>query len=161
MVAAWRALPDPDEPVVLGRHLPMSFGCNLGVRRDVFDAVGGWDEDYPTAGSDIEFCWRVQTAGYTFGFAPEAMVAYRYRTGMRESWKQVVDYGSEEARVAKQYGARGREWWWFPVHAAVVLATCPVWPWGWSRRRRGAWVWVTGNLVGRIKGSLKYRVVYL
>lgn len=160
VVAAWRALPDPDEPVVLGRHLPMSFGCNLGVRREVFDAVGGWDEDYPTAGSDVEFCWRVQTAGYSFGFAPEAMVAYRYRTGLRESWNQVVDYGSEEARVAKQYGAPGREWWWFPIHVGVVLATCPVWPWGWSRRRRGAWVWVTGNLVGRIKGSLKYRVVY-
>jgi GT2 family glycosyltransferase len=161
VVASWRALPDPAEPVVLGRFLPITFGCNLGVRKAVFYAVGGWDESYPTAGSDVEFCWRVQTSGFTFGYAPDAMVAYRYRTGYRETWTQVVDYGREEARVAKQYGAPGRQWWWFPVHAAVVVGSAPVWPWAWSRKRRGAWIWVTGNLVGRIHGSVRYRVRYL
>lgn len=111
-----------------------------GIRREVFDAVGGWDETYPTAGSDVEFCWRVQTSGYRFGYARDAMVAYRFRTGMRESWHQVVDYGREDARVAKQYGAPGRQWWWLPVHAGVVVALCPVWPWAWSQataRRMG------------------------
>ena len=160
VVASWRALPDPAEPVVLGRFLPITFGCNLGVSKRVFEAVGGWDESYPTAGSDVDFCWRVQTSGYTFGDAPEAMVAYRYRTGYRETWNQVIDYGREEARVAKQYGAPGRQWWWLPVHAGVSLALLPIWPWGWSRRRRGEWVWITGNLVGRISGSWKYRVFY-
>lgn len=161
VVASWRVLPDPDEPFVSGRFLPMTFGCNLGIRREVFDAVGGWDETYPTAGGDVEFCWRVQTAGYRFGYAREALVAYRFRTGMRESWHQVVEYGREDARVAKQYGAPGRQWWWLPVHAGVILALCPVWPWAWSRRRRGEWVWLTGNLVGRLWGSLRYRVIYL
>ncbi|MDL9936849.1 glycosyltransferase [Gordonia sp. ABSL1-1] len=160
VVASWRALPDPTGPVLLGRHLPMTFGCNLGIRREVFDAVGGWDESYPNAGGDVEFCWRVQTSGYSFGFAPDAMVAYRYRTGIRETFAQVVDYGQEEARVAKQYGAPGRQWWWFVLHAGVVAGLCPVWPWAWSRRRRGEWAWVTGNLVGRIRGSIKYRVLY-
>jgi GT2 family glycosyltransferase len=160
VVAAWRALPDPSEPVLMARYLPMTFGCNLGVSKRVFEAVGGWDESYPTAGSDVEFCWRVQTSGYTFGYAPEAMVAYRYRTGYRETWNQVIDYGREEARVAKQYGAPGRQWWWLPVHAGVSLALLPIWPWGWSRRRRGEWIWITGNLVGRISGSWKYRVFY-
>ena len=161
VVAGWRALPDPDEPPVLGRFLPMSFGCNLAVRREVFDAVGGWDESYPTAGSDVEFCWRVQTAGYRFGYAREAMVAYRYRTGMRESWHQVIDYGREEARAARAFGAPGRSLWWTAAHVGVVVAMCPVFPWAWSRRRRGEWVWTTGNLVGRIAGSLRYRIVYL
>ncbi|MGW5523601.1 glycosyltransferase family 2 protein [Gordonia sp. NPDC003950] len=160
VVAAWRALPDPSEPVVLGRHLPMTFGCNLGVRRAVFDAVGGWDETYPTAGSDIEFCWRIQEAGFRFGFAPDAMVAYRYRTDIVDTWHQVIDYGREEARVAKQYGAPGRQWWWLPIHAGVVIALCPLWPWAWSRRRRGEWAWVTGNLVGRIRGSIRSRIFY-
>ncbi|MFW0794040.1 glycosyltransferase [Gordonia sp. CPCC 205515] len=161
VVAAWRPLTDPAEAVVLARFLPITFGCNLGVRRAVFDAVDGWDETYPTAGSDVEFCWRVQTAGYTFGHVPEAMVAYRYRTGLRESFDQVVDYAVAEARVAKQYGAPGRQWWWLPIHAAVVVGLCPVWPWAWSRRQRGKWVWLTGNLIGRLRGSVRYRVVYL
>ncbi|MFT3659818.1 MAG: glycosyltransferase [Gordonia sp. (in: high G+C Gram-positive bacteria)] len=160
VVAAWRELPDPAEPFVMGRFLPITFGCNLGIRRAVFDDVGGWDESYPTAASDVEFCWRVQTAGYTFGYAPEAMVAYRFRTGLRETWAQVVDYGREEARVAKQYSAPGRQWWWFPIHAGVSLGTAPIWPWAWSRKKVGQWVWITGNLVGRVRGSVKYRTVY-
>lgn len=160
VVASWRALPDPAEPVILGRFLPMTFGCNLGVRRSVFDAVGGWDEDYPNAAGDIEFCWRVQTAGYTFAHAPEAMVAYRYRTSIADTWRQVIEYGREEARVAKQYRAPGRQWWWLPIHAGVVVGLCPLWPWAWSRRRRGEWAWVTGNLVGRIHGSITYRIFY-
>lgn len=160
VVASWRALPEPSAPVVLGRHLPMSFGCNLAVRRTVFDAVDGWDESYPTAGSDVDFCWRVQAAGYRFGWAPAAMVAYRFRTSMRESYSQAAQYGCAEARAAKQHGAPGRQWWWFPIHAAVVAATAPVWPWGWSRRRRGAWIWVTGNLAGRVQGSIRYRTFY-
>ncbi|MBY6538125.1 glycosyltransferase [Rhodococcus sp. BP-349] len=160
VVASWRALPDPDRPVVLGRYLPMSFGCNLAVRRRAFDSVGGWDESYPTAGSDIDFCWRVQESGHDFGFAPGAMVAYRFRTGMMDSFHQASEYGCAEARVARQHGAIGRQWWWFPVHCAVVLGTAPVWPWGWSRGRRGAWMWVTGNLIGRIRGSVRYRILY-
>lgn len=160
VVAAWRVLPDPDRPFVLGRFLPITFGCNLGIRRSVFEAVGGWNESYPTAAGDVEFCWRVQTRGYRFAHARDAMVAYRYRTGLRETWAQVIDYGREEARVAKEYRAPGRQWWWFPIHAAVSLGTAPVWPWAWSRRRVGQWVWVTGNLVGRIRGSFRYRTAY-
>lgn len=160
VVAQWRELPDPAEPFVMGRFLPITFGCNLGIRREVFDAVGGWDESYPTAASDVEFCWRVQTAGYRFGYAPEAMVAYRFREGLRETWSQVIDYGREEARVAKQYSAPGRQWWWFPVHAAVSVGTAPIWPWAWSRKRVGQWVWITGNLVGRVRGSFRYRILY-
>lgn len=160
VVAAWRELPEPSEAFVMGRFLPITFGCNLGIRRDVFDAVGGWDESYPTAASDVEFCWRVQTAGYRFIHAPEALVAFRFRTGLLETWAQAVDYGCEEARVAKQYGAPGRQWWWFPVDAGVSLGMAPVWPWSWSRRRLGQWVWITGNLVGRIRGSIKYRTLY-
>lgn len=160
VVASWRALPDPAEPVVLGRYLPMSFGCNLAVRRSAFDAVGGWDESFPTAGGDVDFCWRIQEAGYRYGYAPDAMVAYRFRTGIRETFEQASEYGCAEARVARQHGAPGRQWWWFVLHSAVVIATAPVWPWGWSRRRRGAWMWVTGNLVGRIRGSVRYRILY-
>lgn len=160
VVAAWRELPEPDEAFVMAGFLPITFGCNLDIRREVFDAVGGWDESYPTAASDVELCWRVQTAGFRFVHAPEAMVAYRFRTGLRETWAQVVDYGCEEARVAKQYGAPGRRWWWFPIHAAVSLGTAPVWPWSWSRKRVGQWVWITGNLVGRVRGSIKYRTFY-
>lgn len=161
VVASWRALPDPAEPVVLGRYLPMTFGCNLGISRRAFDAVGGWNEDFPTAGGDVEFCWRVQESGFSFGYAPGAMVAYRYRTELGPTFAQAAEYGCAEARVAALFGAPGRQWWWFPVHAAVVVAIAPIWPWAWSRRRRGEWMWVTGNLIGRVRGSAKYRYLYL
>lgn len=160
VVARWRALPEPDALPVLARFLPITFGCNLAIWRDTFDAIGGWDENYLNAGSDVEFCWRAQLHGYTLGFAPDAMVAYRFRTGLRETWAQACDYAIEEARVAKQFGAPGRARYWFFLHLGVSAATAPLWPWGWSRARRGAWCWITGNLVGRVRGSIRHRVVY-
>lgn len=160
VVAKFRAVPDPTGLPVLARFLPITFGCNLAIRREVFDAIGGWDESYLNAGSDVEFCWRAQTLGYSMGFAPGAMVAYRYRTGLRETWDQAREYAIAEAGVAKRFGAPGRQWYWFFLHLGVSAGLAPVWPWAWSRARRGEWCWVTGNLIGRVRGSIEHRYPY-
>ncbi len=34
------------------------------VRRDVWDAVGGFDTDMALFREDVDFCWRVHAAGY-------------------------------------------------------------------------------------------------
>jgi GT2 family glycosyltransferase len=43
------------------------------VRRDAFDAVGGFDEQfYPAWYEDVDFCRRLTTAGWEIYFAPKA-----------------------------------------------------------------------------------------
>ena len=36
----------------------------LAVKRDVFNLVGGFDEDFFIFEEDLDFCWRVRLAGY-------------------------------------------------------------------------------------------------
>ena len=51
-------------------HLP---GCNLAVRREVLDAIGGFDVLYETAGDDVDLCFRILDAGHEIGFHPGAL----------------------------------------------------------------------------------------
>jgi GT2 family glycosyltransferase len=46
------------------------------VRRDVWDELGGFDRRLPLMRDDVDFCWRVQSAGHTVLVAPDAVVRH-------------------------------------------------------------------------------------
>jgi len=93
-VLAWTK-PRSNTLEVAHSFLPHAIGTNLGFRRDVFWAIGGWAESFSRAASeDIEICWRAQMAGFELGESPESIVKYRHRHTL--------------ASVARQYFRRGR-----------------------------------------------------
>ena len=56
--------------------LPAGTGGNMAVRRSVFEDLHGLDARYNgVAGEDLDFWWRAQYAGYSTGFAPDALRA--------------------------------------------------------------------------------------
>lgn len=69
------------------------IGCNLGLRREVWAAVGGFDEDYPAGAEEIDFAWRAANLGYIFAYAPRALVHYRIRTDLRGVLRQQFNSG--------------------------------------------------------------------
>ncbi|HTJ89312.1 MAG TPA: glycosyltransferase [Acidocella sp.] len=58
---AWRGILDQEFSAVTG-------ACML-VRREVFEAVGGLDEAYPSGFNDVDFCLRVRKLGHAVVFA--------------------------------------------------------------------------------------------
>lgn len=65
----------------------------LGVfRRDVLEAVGGFDESF-TRTQDYELNHRVVQSGKTVWFDPELQVEYRPRGGLSALWNQYFAYG--------------------------------------------------------------------
>jgi len=46
------------------------------VRRDVFNEVGGFDEDYFIYDDDTDFCWRTRLLGYGVIFVPSAKACH-------------------------------------------------------------------------------------
>ena len=56
----------------------VSDACLL-IRSDLFRAIGGFSEEIPFFGEDIDLCWRAHVAGATVHFAPSAVVAHRHR----------------------------------------------------------------------------------
>ncbi|MFL6240037.1 MAG: glycosyltransferase family 2 protein [Actinomycetes bacterium] len=46
------------------------------VRRDVWDALGGFDPELPVFRDDLDFCWRAHLAGHRVCVAPQATVRH-------------------------------------------------------------------------------------
>lgn len=86
-------------------HLP---GCNLAVRKSVWQAVGGFRERYRIAGDDVDFCWRLQEAGLRLGFSAAAFVWHRRRTNLWGYFKQQYQYGKAEALLMRDHPDRFR-----------------------------------------------------
>jgi len=99
--------PSTAQPVMLddtrAEHLP---GCNLAVRRDAFDAVGGFNPAYHTAGDDVDFCWKLEEKGYPITYFAPAMVWHARRQTLSAYLRQQTAYGRAEAILAEHWSER-------------------------------------------------------
>jgi GT2 family glycosyltransferase len=103
------SLYDPSETAphpTLFHHLPFGASCALAMRRQVLDKLGGFDESL-RSGEDIDLCWRAQYEGYTFGFAPRALLHYRLRTQARMLFKQSILYGKGDVDLLVKHKSHG------------------------------------------------------
>lgn len=41
------------------------------VKKEVFDKIGGWDEDFFVYGEDVDLCWRAKQAGFKIYYLPQ------------------------------------------------------------------------------------------
>lgn len=143
-------------------YLPFASGAALGVRREVFDAIGGFDETYVSGGDDTDFCWRAQHAGFTIGFAPDAVMHYRERETLRALAKQHYRFGLQDPHLFRDHRAHGMP---RPGLRAVLgswvsltLGAPRWWPVAHQRRQ---WVRSLARRCGRVVGSLRYRTLFL
>lgn len=151
-----RSLPRP-----LG-FLPFAISANCATRREVWESIRGWGENFEHGGDDVDFCWRAQLAGYRLEFVPGAIVHYRRRSSLRGLAHQVFDYAQADVRLYKDYrhlGAPRRSAravlrsFSYPVTRLPYLVM--------SRRRRGQWITVAVSTWGHVVGSWRNRVMYL
>jgi glycosyltransferase involved in cell wall biosynthesis len=137
--------------------LPAPIGCNCGASREAWEAVGGFDDSWGYGGEEVDFFWRLQLAGKSLGYVPDAVVAYRYRTTVRGVFHQAVNYGEGNARLAAQHPDLriprlapnlGRSL--VGIAGQAVRST-------YSLRARGQLGYNAGHLWGQLKGSVKHR----
>lgn len=67
------------------------------VRRDVFDRVGGWPEDFRAVHEGVDLGWRVMDAGFRVRYAAEVAVRHPPYAGEHNEWDHY-------------FGARNRAW---------------------------------------------------
>ncbi len=72
-------------------------GACLLVRRQVFDEVGGFDEDLPVAFNDVDFCLRLGQAGYRLLYTPHAELTH-YESVSRGHSGFNTDFGTFVSR---------------------------------------------------------------
>lgn len=149
--AAMRPPATPGElPSFLG--VPYIVSASLALRRDLFDEVGGFDEEL-VRGEDIALSWRLIDADRSLGFAPDATILYRHRPGLVDFLKQHYLYGQGMAQVLARYGV--------PGEAEPTTGLSALRPNGQPGGRR-SWVVVarrgalaSGRLVGLVKERLR------
>jgi glycosyltransferase involved in cell wall biosynthesis len=89
--------------------LPFALGANLALRRDTFEALSGFDEEY-LVGEDVDLSWRLQLAGHPFRWASGAVVAKRPRRGGVACWRHAVTWGRADLRLARKFSPCGLAW---------------------------------------------------
>lgn len=159
--AEWRTIAPRDRLPVALRYLPFVPSGNCGVRTEVFRSVGGWNEEYHT-GLDEDLSFRTALAGYRLGFAPDAVIHYRHRTGTRAFARQQYTYAREEAHLFRDYAKHGlpasstrtavRELGWLVLHLPDLFG---------DEVSKHRWIGKAAFRWGRLCGSIKYRVVFL
>ncbi len=85
-----------------GPGLPHAGAGNLGLTREVFFSVGGFDLDVGYL-EDTDLCWRIQLAGTPLVFRPEAVMHVRLRSSLRTMWAQGRAYGGASALLEHRY----------------------------------------------------------
>jgi hypothetical protein len=83
-------------------YLPRAAAANLLVRREAFEAVGGFYEGVRAA-EDTDFSWRLQRAGWRLEGRREAAVEHRYRTTVRALRRQWRGYAAGRAWLGRRY----------------------------------------------------------
>lgn len=159
-LAASRGRPSPTTCATWYGLFPVVSGGNLGLRREVWERVGGFDEHFLGA-EDAEFSLRLHQHGIGVRFAPDALVHYRYRDSIRALWCQGTQYGLGRPLVRRRMRELGmhppspvagwRSWVWLVLHLPDVRTTTG----------RARWAWVAGNRLGQLRGSVRARTLFI
>ncbi|HEY9315768.1 glycosyltransferase family 2 protein [Williamsia sp.] len=164
LVRSWRDMLPPDVPYEFPGFMQVSPTCNLGVWTEMFTRVGGFDVDYNRGAEDSDFTIRVQLAGGVMGHSPTALVAYRLRDTLSGIWSQSVMCGEGDAQLYsdyRHYGMPPRAWYGTVDVLLYLLFRNPLLPTWLTKVPTGRWLFHAGNLVGRIRGSIRHRSFYV
>jgi glycosyltransferase involved in cell wall biosynthesis len=86
---------------VQAEYLNECSTINFAFRRDLFDAIGGFDERF-AYGSDVDFSWRLSDAGYRIRTVPDAIVRHDWG-GRRRQRRRSYQYGRARVRLHRKH----------------------------------------------------------
>ncbi len=84
-------------------YAAVSGACQM-MRREVFEVVGGFDEEYRTAFGDVDLCLRVLAAGYRHVYTPYARL-YDTRRDAGKERASSFEVGQARKRVQALFSA--------------------------------------------------------
>ncbi len=104
------AIPSTTQPVDIVN------GCALALRREAFDAVGGWDASYFMYTEEAELCYALQQAGYTNYFVRAAQITHYGGASTQDTYaaQQLV-----QQRSALQFLRRHHSRWFVAWYRAT------------------------------------------
>lgn len=138
-------------------YLPHAGAGNMGMHRELFDTVGGFDETLETL-FETDFCWKAQLRGFALTPLPNAVVHVRHRDRAGALLRQARKYAEYDVLLYKRYRPLGmpklsmksgiRAW----IDLALGVTNLA------DEQTRARYLWDLGWRAGRLYGSIRYRV---
>jgi hypothetical protein len=92
------------------REVDWVQGCALAVRRDVWNAVGPFDEGYWMYVEELDWCRRAKGMGYRIFFAPDAQVVHYGKRSVARARASVLPLGfRSHFRYYRKFDGRAKE----------------------------------------------------
>lgn len=136
-------------------------GSNIGIHRELFDRLGGFPEEF-NASADLAFSWNAQLhGGVEIRFVPEAVYFYRFRHSYSSLLRQSATWGRDTVRLYKRFRADGMPGRSLGVTASDWGRALKVLLPGLTPAARASAMVASGYCLGRLHGSLQYRVRFL
>jgi len=134
------------------RRVPWAVAAFLLVRRDGWDAVGGFDEQHWMYAEDLDLGWRLARSGFPTRYVPSAEVEHEHGAATEKAW------GEERAirwqRNSYAWMLRRRGWLLTRTVAVIELTGAAVrYAVRPKSRRRWRW-WMRMHRTGLERASL-------
>jgi len=88
--------------VMAGRYVKELPSCNLLVRRDVFNKIGGFDVAFLTA-EDSKLCFEIRGQGKGILYANDVLVYHHRRPLFKPHLKQMWIYGRDKGKLLRSF----------------------------------------------------------
>lgn len=148
--------PPSRSPAMLGWR-PYAQTANCGMRRSLWDELGGFDESM-VAGEDVDLSWRAQLTGADFEYERGAVVWKHQRPGTRARLRQYYRYGKADVDLFRRYAhagaTRAPSGQLMTSYGGIVVRTFGIA----SPAVRANWSAQLGRRTGRLVASAERRV---
>jgi GT2 family glycosyltransferase len=92
------------------RYVTRFWSCNMGIRRAVFEAVGGWDEEITWGHEEVELAERVLEAEPIY-YDPELVVDHPYAESISDYLHKLYRQETQRPHLWRKQGySRRRQW---------------------------------------------------
>ena len=85
--------------------------ANLGMRREAFDAIGGFDASYRHIGEDVDLCLRAGAAGFALTRCPDAVVEHPAETERRPVLRRSFEQAYALNDLHRRHGMHPGRYW--------------------------------------------------
>ncbi len=136
-------------------YLPFAGSGNLGIKKALHEAVGGFNEDLIYA-EDTDYCFRVQLLGAQLYFIEEAVAQIRLRHTFQDIYKQGKCWAESHIYLRSLYGVTTNKINTFGYLIKVLVYPIKIIFYLQNRSKFAEWLWVLSWNIGLFKGCLKY-----
>ncbi|WP_348786822.1 glycosyltransferase [Leifsonia sp. NPDC080035] len=107
-----------------GRAHDVLFGTGsaMFVRRDVYDALGGFDKSYFMFFEDVDLGWRLNLAGWRYVYEPASVAFHKHHASMGGFGAYKEDYLLERNALYTQFKNLGDEALGTTLQASMALS---------------------------------------